>query len=482
MLVLHPALGAWAQHTRGVAQLCYNLHFASKSFSIMLLGVPRLRRIKLVFCVLMTAAILTSCGSSSSNNSTHTTGLKLRALVSQDVSSNITSAGLIIIDALRDIRANAAPISASGNFLPGIMYLSDNRATTVAVSNFNSTLGVFNNKTEASVGTVSLPGPTDSVVLSPDGSTGYAAVSDAPVPGFPPGGIVVVAVIGTPGVTATVPVPSVRYMARSGDGSRILAFSDNSDSVTIVPPQSIIAGQGRDTPLIVVPGFDRPIFGFFSSDNSQAWVLNCGPECGGAEASVQVLDLIHNVAGAKVAIPGGATVGLISNQTLYVAGNPQPPNNTCAGPGALTTAATTCGRLTVVDLPSLTVTSPASGFVIQDGYHTLLSLASNGQLFIGSRTCTNLVPPAPPATGEQRGCLFIADTASLTTASPRLVAPPDNGDVTGIQPITNRTIVYLIEGGQLRFYDTTTDKITLGVQDIAIDILGQGVDVKLIDF
>jgi len=450
----------------------------------LLLGVVRLSRTKLLFCTLLAAALLTSCGSSSSNNGPHTTGLKLRALVSQDVSATLVGAGLIIIDAQKDVRALVNPLSTSGIFLPEKMYLADNRSITVAVSNFNAVLGVFNNKTESSVGTISLPGPSDSVLLSPDASTGYAAVPTAPIPGGSPGGIIVASLVSTPNpsITATVPVPAVRYMARSGDGSRILAFSDNSDTVTIVPPQSIVPGQGQNTPLTLVPGFDRPIAGFFSTDGSQAWILNCGPECGGVEASVQVLDLIHNVASARVPVPGGVTAGLISNQTLYVAGNPQPPNNTCTGPGALTTAATTCGRLSIIDLPTLTVTSPASGFVIQDGYHTLFSLGSNGQLFIGSRTCTNITPPAPPATGEQRGCLFIADTNTLTTGSPRLVAPPDNGDVTGLQPITNRTIEYVVEGGELRFYDTTTDKITNGASNNAIDIFGHAVDVKLIDF
>jgi len=449
----------------------------------MLLGVPRLSRIKLLFCALPITALLTSCGSySNNNNSTHTSGLKFRVLVSQDISSNLTSPGLIIINALTDARAVIAPLAPSGSFFPGNMYLADNRSTTLAVSNINNTLGIFNNKTEASVGTVTLPGPSDSVVLSPDASTGYVAVATAAVPGFSPGGLVVVALTGTAGTTATVPIPSVRYLARSGDGSRILAFSDNSDSVTIVPPQSIIPGQGQTTPLTVVSGFDRPVFGFFSPDNSQAWVLNCGPECGGVEASVQVLDLIHNSAGLKVAVPGGATVGFLNNQTLYVAGTPQAPNNTCSGPGSHTTAATSCGRLTVIDLPSLSITSPASGFVIEDGYHTVLSLASNAQLYIGSRGCTNIFPPPAPATGEQRGCLYIADVNSLSTASPRFVAPPDNGDVTGIQPITNRTIVYLIEGGQFRLYDTTTNQQSLGEATSAIDILGQAVDIKLIDF
>jgi hypothetical protein len=403
-------------------------------------------------------------------------------LVSQDVSSSLSVPGLVIINALKDVRANAPNIQPTGLFLPETMYLSDNRSLTLAVSNLTTALGIFNNKTESAVGTIFLPGQSDSVVISPDATTAYAAVATAPVAGFSPGGIVVMSIASSPGTTATVPVQSVRYLARSGDGTRLLAFSNDSDSVTIVPTQSIIPGQGQDTPLTVISGFDRPVYGFFSADGSQAWILNCGPECGGVQASVQVLDLIHNVAGAKVPVPGGVTVALQNNQTLYVAGNPMPPNNTCTGPGALTTAATSCGRLSVIDLPSLTLISPPSGFVIQDGYHTLLTLGSNGQLFIGSRNCTNIVPPSLPATGEQRGCLFIADTASLNTASPRLVAPPDNGDVTGIQPITNRTIVYLIEGGQFRIYDTTTDEQTLGEAETAIDIVGNAVDVKQIDF
>src|SRR5229473_130905 len=31
----------------------------------------------------------------------------------------------------------------------------------------------------------------------------------------------------------------------------------------------------------VVNGFDRPVYGFFSSDGSAAYILNCGQECGG---------------------------------------------------------------------------------------------------------------------------------------------------------------------------------------------------------
>jgi hypothetical protein len=91
---------------------------------------------------------------------------------------------------------------------------------------------------------------------------------------------------------------------------------------------------------------------------------------------------------------------------------------------------------------------------------------------VGSRQCTNIVPVNKG--DEQRGCLAI-----LNTNNGNLVIPPDNGDVTGLQPITNRTVFYVVEGGELRIYDTTTDQIyTL----VSIDIFGNAVDVKLIDF
>jgi len=244
-----------------------------------------------------------------------------------------------------------------------------------------------------------------------------------------------------------------------------------------VSPFNIQPGQRNAicTPAVcqAVAGFDRPIAGFFSSDNTQAWILNCGPECGGVQASVQTLDLhdpANPVAGPATPIPGGATVGFIKGQTMYVAGNPPPGLNTCAG--GPTTSATTCGRLTIVDLTSLSTTPVQPTAAIPDGYHTKIDISGDGRLFVGSRTCTNIVPVN---TGdEQRGCLAI-----YNTNNGNLIIPPDNGDVTGLQPITNRTVFYVIEGGELRIYDTTTDKIYTVA---SINILGNAVDVKLIDF
>ena len=98
---------------------------------------------------------------------------------------------------------------------------------------------------------------------------------------------------------------------------------------------------------------------------------------------------------------------------------------------------------------------------------------SNGQIFIGARTCTNINTPASGSNpGEVRGCLSI-----FNTSSSNVVFPADNGDVTGLQPITNRNVVYAVQQGELRIYDTTTDKL----QAQQVDILGQAIDVKLVD-
>jgi hypothetical protein len=442
----------------------------------MLLGVSRLRRAAIVLSILVFGGlILISCGGTSSSSSNKTSGLKFRALVSQDVSVPPTVAsGLVIIDALKDLRANVPPVAAG--FLATTMVVSNDRKLTVALSSTNDQLQVMDNTTEApaAAGTVILPGTTDSFVISVDNSTAYAAVPAAPVPGGTGAGGIALANLTSGGTPPTLPIPAVHYLSQSGDGSKLLAFSDNSDSVTIVSPFNIVTGQKNATcPANVcttVPGFDRPIFGFFSSDNTQAWILNCGWECGGVQASVQVLDLVHGVAGQITPIPGGATVGFMKSQTLYVAGNPPVGQNTCVG--GPTTAATTCGRLTVIDLTNLSTTPVQPIAVIPDGYHSHIDISGNGQLFVGSANCTNIVPANPGK--EQRGCLAI-----LNTNNGNLVIPPDNGDVTGLQPITNRTIFYVCEGGNLRIYDTTTDKIYTVIEII---IFGDAVDVKLIDF
>jgi hypothetical protein len=469
--------------------------FASKSFSIMLLGVPRLKRAVFGSLILLAACvILASCGNSARSSGPTTSGLKFRALVSQDVSSIASVPGMIIIDAQKDLRANRASISSGIAFLPGAMIISNDRKITVSINDTNNAVEVIDNTKESANGVTTLPGNTESLAISPDNSTAYAAMPNAAVPGGGTSGGVALVNLTNASTPPVLPIPGAHFVSQSGDGSKLLVFSDNTDlsrlgkdanvqTVTIVSPFNIVGGTKNATCNPVLPspvvcqyvaGFDHPVAGFFSSDNTQAWILNCGPECGGTQASIQLLDLhdpAHPAAGPATPLPGGATVGLISGQTMYVAGNPPAGLNGCAG--GPTTAAATCGRLTTFDLTTLPQANPiAPSEVIPDGYHNKIDISGDGQLFIGSHNCTNIVPANPGA--EQRGCLAI-----LNTTTNSLVIPPDNGDVTGLQSITNRTVFYVVEGGELRIYDTTTDKI-FTVR--SIDIFGNAIDVKLIDF
>jgi hypothetical protein len=215
------------------------------------------------------------------------------------------------------------------------------------------------------------------------------------------------------------------------------------------------------------PQFDHPVWATFSDDDATAYILNCGPECGGTSASVTLLDVNTNLVGPTIPV-NSATFGLLSGNTLYVAGT-VPGANTCAG-SAIATLATTCGEVSAVDLVSMTVSATAT---ITDGYHNHMEMGANHQLFIGSRTCTNInVAGSGSTPGEVRGCLSIFDTAKAT-----VVIPPKIGDVTGIQAINRRGVVYVVLNGNLSIFDTTTDKL----QTTQVDIIGRAIDVKQID-
>ena len=131
---------------------------------------------------------------------------------------------------------------------------------------------------------------------------------------------------------------------------------------------------------------------YFSSDDNTAYVVNCGAECGGAQASVQKLDLTNTQLRPTPGVcptrsSAAASVAVVNGTTMYLAGTPVPASP-CTGQQ---TAATTCGLLTVFDLPSMTVTNSAP-IVITDGYHNRMALGANGQLFVGARTCTEIIP------------------------------------------------------------------------------------------
>ncbi len=309
-----------------------------------------------------------------------------------------------------------------GGTNPTFMAVSSDKRRTLILSSFNNGVVVVDNDTESTLGQTPMPGLVDSLVAGNDGTRGYAAVRNA--------GVVVVMDL-TNGSTTNVTVPTVRRLVLSPGGTRLLAFSDDSDSVTVIDTSNNAA--------TVVPGFDRPVNAVFNSDSTIAYILNCGPECGGAAAAgVRELIMAGNTPGASVAVTA-ATVGFLSGGNLFVAGS-------SAGQG----------RVDVVSIPALTVT--ASAIAIGDGFHHTMALGANNKLFIAARTCVN--------------CLTILNTSNNTP-----VIRPPNGEVNALQPIDDRNLMYVTEGDELVIYDTATD----APQATQINFVGRVVDAKRID-
>lgn len=425
-----------------------------------------MNRAALLSALLVVASFsFVSCGGGYSSSS-----LTTRVLASQSVSSPTASPGLVLINGEDDALVRGG-VSAGNS--PGLMTLSPDRTIVLAFDASTNNVEVVNAQRASLSGNIQLSGPTTSMVALVTGS-GYAAVPTAPMSSGPAPGAVEVMNLTAGGITATLSVPGAQTVVSSPDGTHLLVFSNDSDVVTIVYPLLVNTGNPATA---TVPGFDRPTYAVFSADGSTAYILNCGPECGGATAtaSVQTLDMRTLTLGARVVVDG-ATIGWLSGSTLYVAGT-SPTNNLCTGQ---TTAAPTCGRLDLVDLGSMTVSSSA---VITDGYHWRIDMSINGQLFIGSYTCTNIGNVNNPQ-GEVRGCLSIYNTTNAA-----VVIPPDNGDVTGLQSFTSREVEYVAEGGNLRVYDTLIDSLLLDNNNNpnlpetgTIIITGYIIDVKAIDF
>jgi hypothetical protein len=185
-----------------------------------------------------------------------------------------------------------------------MMVVTPNRTQTLVFSGDNlpssdNTLNLVSNTAETNGAHVTLPGYTESIIVSPDSFTAYVAVPTAPVVGQSQGVIEVVS-LTSGSFTGQVAIPSVHYLSLDNGGTRILAFSDvlaslgpscqnQSPSFLFVVTPSDVGVQ--PCPVIPVPGFDHPVQAFFSSDDATAYVINCGAECGGAQASVQSLDL-----------------------------------------------------------------------------------------------------------------------------------------------------------------------------------------------
>lgn len=394
-------------------------------------------------------ALLVGCGGSSASSSSPTspaptpapspvpTPLPAIALVSDNQSGT-----LLIVDTQKDTIVGTVNTSSPAKMVSagGVTVIQNNTAPSMAL---------FNNASRTITATVTLGAIPVDVAISPDGKTAWAAESN---------GTIEKVDTATAAVVKTVTAAGVQRLVMSTQGTWLLGFVDNANAL-IAHGFYLIS---TDSPVTIgvasAPTFLDETFNAGFSDDTDAYLLSCGAECGGTSAGVSGFVLLPPLSGGPYISPpipvAGATVGVENAWILYVAGTPP------SAPGAPTLNA---GTLQVVNQRAQTA-GPA--FSIADGRHLDMALSGNGKLFIGSRGCTS-----GPVTAQNRvqGCLTIFDTVTLTI-TPVLVpaSRASNLDITSLLPIPGRNVMYVCQGGVLDIYDSTTNAVSTLISPISV--------------
>ena len=430
--------------------LCYNQPFITMtSFITAISGKMRPSKFTQFSAIALFTIALAGCGGGAPTPQPTTTGLKKRVLL-----SNQQTGTVIILDAINDKFSSASMtiggasrMATSGGF------------TSVIDSNQNLLTIVDNTKEAATANSISSDRVVDTA-MSKDGKTAYAAVRNTGA----------VNIVNTAdGGTTSLNVPSVSRLVLSPNGTKLLAFVDDPNASVSNPGGFFVIDTANKTVTpISGPALDQPFTGVFNGSETQAFILNCGPECGGTAASVVRVDFSAAPAFSAPIPVSAATVGLLNGSTLFVAGTPVPaiPPATCNGAGL-----TKCGTLQGINTGTLIASAPV---IITDGQHVKMQMAGNNRLYVGAVACTSV---NDGATGLNKGCLTIFNTGASTAVFPEFTASRTSFDVTGLQPISSRNVVYVCEGGELDIYDTTTDKLTPN----QLDVVGKGFDVVQID-
>jgi hypothetical protein len=439
-------------------------------------------------------------------------------------SSTSTSAtgALAIVDAKRDIRSNIQntiptfSISGYSGGYPSAIYNFPAEVHGYVYSNTDGSLAVIDYSKESSSSSAGKYPQAASIAI-PTSSAHYYIAEE--------GSGQMVVVDNTTGSTYGLNLPDIDKVAVNQGDSVVLAMVRNSDTVYRLVklnsnqfPTSVAAIQATGAtdcqPLnlpvyCIVPvnpatagggsnAFDRPNGAYFSLDGTTAYVLNCGPECGGQTASLTLLNQSPLNVNAipthipdtsafisNVPIPGGATVALSDSTTLYVAGQQQMPDGLFSG------YLTTVNLAAAANTPSTAVTGKYS---ISDGTHTKLLFADNNTLWIGSQYC---------ATGERQKLAAAGDTTqdanyncltrfdlgansvqivpSVNANTSTTVGYPNTnrnlyyyGDLTGLCWVQGFNKVYTAYGGQVHVFSTVDgseiDNEFVTVQGTALDV------------
>jgi hypothetical protein len=458
---------------------------------------------------LVIAAILSGCGETTyfAGRPLPPSGLINRVMIAVQNPSAFTKGALVIVDAYYDIR------SSYNGKTPGFSISGFSGALPVSIQNMpeellgavygsgDGSLTYINYAKETTAGAQSgLNGVSASVFTTRSQAYVFAASQASHV---------LTVVDKVAGGNYSLSLPGVYRVSVNPGGTAALAFVQNSNylyyPVKLTANQTISFSGGPskwptaavDCEPLNAPGwclfqaqspdsadqygipfgapltFDRPIKAVFSADGGTAYVLNCGPECGGTNSSVSLLPvnpMIFQVGQGSgklpttgsiptIPIPGGASNALVTTSTMYVVGQALQPD------GLFT------GNLTVVNLASNTAGSPVSISDGAPGAPSRMILADDNTLWVGMTKCTN---GERYAKGLPYGCLTMFNTSTNTVT----LLEPYQGDLTGIADVEGLHKVYVAQGGQVYIYHTT-DGMALNNQFVTVT--GTAYDVAYMD-
>ncbi len=420
------------------------------------------------------------------------------------VTTNGTQGSLQILDGNRDIRSNiqntikSFSISGYGGGYPDKIFNFPEEVLGYVLSESDGSVGKINYGTESSSGSAGTFVPNNTSLAIPQSFSIFVAAIES-------AGQVVV-IDNASGRTYALNLPNAYQAATNTGGTVALAMVRNSNTLYRIlklnsneaNPPGAVDCQPLILPVYCVvpvpdspktPGFDRPIGAYFSLDGTTAYILNCGPECGGTTASVSTIPqgslYINNIPTSapypspvtgNIPVPGGVTTALSDGTTLYVAGQQRLPD------GLFT------GTLSTINIASGTVTAK---YGVSDGMHTKLLFADDNTLWVGSQNC---------ATGERAklntnyNCLTMfnlsTNTATIvpavTPGSPTAQVPYPNedqnlyyyGSLTGLCWVQNLHKVYTAYGGQVHAFNTSNGS---EINNSLITVQGTALDVAYMD-
>jgi hypothetical protein len=408
-------------------------------------------------------------------------GILNRVLIAVQNPGALTKGTLEIVDAFYDIR------HSFNNKVTSFSLAGYSGADPITIQNMpeeqsgavygagDGSYALVNYGSEKQTTTVSLPGASSGVFISHDQKFVFAANQTAHTLTVRDRAL---------GTSYSLNVPNVYRVSTNPSGSAALAFVQDSNLVYSVfklqtnqkVPANAVDCEPQNLPVycaLPVPGtFDRPTKAVFSADGTTAFVLNCGPECGGNQASVSFLPVAGIIiesgapvppgaptaVTATIPVPGGTTDALQNGNLLYLAGQQLQPDGFFAG------------FLSILDIGAQKITG---NYSISDGTHLKMNFGDDNTLWIGSLLCTQGERYHQGAT-TNLGCLTMFNTASNSVT----MIDSYKGDATGIAAVTTLHKVYTAEGGQVFIYNTVNGS---ALDNSQVTVVGTAYDVAYMD-